>query len=300
LDSTRIAELLQSYTVGLSLPPIIYEQLGAYLQLLLRWNAKTNLSAIRDPEQIVSRHFGESLFAAGVLFGAGTAPASSHNRQLTTDNFRSGAPLIPSVGMSGIQDVGAPSTLSLRVGGNDDLAFPDNRQLTTDNFHSGAPLIPSVGMSGIRHTPHLGTTLADLGSGAGFPGLPIKLAFPTLHVTLIESQNKKATFLKEVIRALQLDGIEVYSGRAERWGKQAEVVTQRAVEKFEAALPIAAGLVHPGGRLCLLIGAGQSKAVKSMTGFEIEVEREMPERPETVVLVGSRGQSAAISDIAEQ
>ena len=67
--------------------------------------------------------------------------------------------------------------------------------------------------------------------------MPIKLAFPALQVTLIESQNKKATFLKEVIRALRLDGIEVYNGRAEQWGKQADVVTMRAVERFEAALP---------------------------------------------------------------
>jgi 16S rRNA (guanine527-N7)-methyltransferase len=220
LESTHIAELLQSYIVGLSLPPIIYDQLGAYLQLLLRWNAKTNLTAIRDPEQIVTRHFGESLFAAGVLFGTGSAAAPSDNRQLTTGN-----------------------------------------------------------------SP---TTLADLGSGAGFPGLPIKLAFPTLHVTLIESQNKKATFLKEVIRALRLDGIEVYSGRAEQWGKQADVVTLRAVEKFESALAVAAGLVANAGRLCLLIAAGQGDAMTSLGEFHIEVEREMPNRPETVVLVGSR------------
>ncbi len=184
VHSSAIAELLTSYTVGLKLPPGIYDHLGAYLQILLRWNAKTNLTAIRDPEQIVTRHFGESLFAAGVLFG----------------------------------------TESLKPG----------------------------------------TTLADLGSGAGFPGIPIKLAFPQLHVTLIESQNKKATFLKEVIRALRLEGIDVYNGRAEQWGKQADVVTLRAVERFDSALPIAAQLLSPNGELCLLIGGAQRKSLGSI------------------------------------
>src|SRR5580704_1127091 len=75
VQSSQIAELLTSYIVGLELPPGIYDQLGVYLEMLLRWNARTNLTGIRDPEQIVTRHFGESLFAAGVLFG--TQPPST-------------------------------------------------------------------------------------------------------------------------------------------------------------------------------------------------------------------------------
>ena len=208
---------------GTDSSPGIYDQLGAYLELLLRWNAKTNLTAIRDPEQIVTRHFGESLFAAGVLFG---------------------------------------------------------------NEPSGAPFKPDFGLSGTEQVPPAVTTLADLGSGAGLPGLPIKLAFPALHVTLIESQNKKATFLKEVIRALRLEGIEVYSGRAEHWGKQTHIVTLRAVEKFESMLPVAASLLRPEGKLCFLIGAGQKKTVTEAFGFSVEVERQIPNRPDFVVLVG--------------
>ena len=247
METARIAELLTSYVVGLTLPPGIYDQLSAYLDLLLRWNAKTNLTAIRDPEQIVTRHFGESLFAAGVLFGKEPSvlglssranpehgrggvegPAVSDNRQLTPDNCTS-----------------------------------DNRQLTADN------------------------SLADLGSGAGFPGIPIKLAFPELHVTLIESQNKKATFLKEVIRTLRLDGIDVYNGRAEQWGKQADVVTLRAVEKFESALTVAAKLVKPGGRLCLLISTGQRMTLVLPSGLRIQVEHSLPCSGNSKVVVGS-------------
>jgi 16S rRNA (guanine527-N7)-methyltransferase len=180
-EIARLRRLLQPFT-GDDLPIACASQLGQYLVLLLRWNARVNLTAVRDPEQIITRHFGESLFASRTLFGCRTAAAVS---------------------------------------------------------------------------------VADVGSGAGFPGLPIKISAPQNTLTLIESQNKKATFLREVVRALSLQDAEVFSGRAEQWKHKADVVTLRAVEKFESVLPIAAGLVADEGRLCLLIGSKQlSKAQK--------------------------------------
>jgi 16S rRNA (guanine527-N7)-methyltransferase len=165
------------------LSPTQLQSISTYIDLLLRWNSRINLTAIRDPEEIVTRHFGESLFA-GIAAGA---PSSSR---------------------------------SVRQGGD----LPD---------------------------------LIDLGSGAGFPGLPIKIWAPHLSVTLIESNQKKATFLREVIRALTLTDINVFSARAEDFPEQAAVVTLRAVEHFESALPVAARLLAPGGRLALLIGQSQ-------------------------------------------
>src|SRR5271169_1524126 len=167
LDAGRIATLLQPFLPDVS--PELAGQLHTYLDLLLRWNARMNLTAIRDPEQIVTRHFGESLFAARVLSDAG--------------------------------------------------AFS----------HSSSP-------------PR---TLVDVGSGAGFPGLPIKLFVPEVRLTLIESQNKKATFLREAIRALDLKDAEVFCGRSESWNRTANVVTMRAVEKFEGALAGMSRLAAP-------------------------------------------------------
>jgi 16S rRNA (guanine527-N7)-methyltransferase len=66
LTEARIAAILQPY-LPVSPNPTLYTQLSVYLDLLLRWNARTNLTAIRDPEEIVRRHFGESLFAASHL-----------------------------------------------------------------------------------------------------------------------------------------------------------------------------------------------------------------------------------------
>ncbi len=189
-----MAELLRPF---LGAPPaLLLEQLQRYLDLLLRWNARVNLTAVRDPEQIVERHFGESLFVA---------------RQLERL-----APFDPKTTASG--DLKAPSSL------------------------------------------------ADVGSGAGFPGIPIKLLQPHLELTLIESQNKKATFLREVLRTLQPDGAQVFCGRAEQWGRCADVVTLRAVEQFERVLPAAASLVQPAGTLCLLIGAGQLPVAYRLLG----------------------------------
>lgn len=116
----------------------------------------------------------------------------------------------------------------------------------------------------------------DLGSGAGFPGLPLKIWVPELPLVLIESQSKKATFLKEVIRKNTLMDINVFSNRAETFVAKppapgshhhpapAALVTMRAVERFADSLPIAASLLAPAGTLTLLIGAAQVSDAASL------------------------------------
>jgi 16S rRNA (guanine527-N7)-methyltransferase len=165
------------------------EQLLAYLELLLKWNAKTNLTAIRDAEQIVQRHFGESLaLASFALEGKSIA------------------------------------------------------------------------------------TAADLGSGAGFPGLPLAIYAPQVRVTLIESQNKKATFLKEVVRSLELQSVIVRNERGESIRERFDLVTMRAVEKFEGALKIAKSLAKPQGRVAMLISANQLEVVQQVCNTECSAQ----------------------------
>jgi 16S rRNA (guanine527-N7)-methyltransferase len=174
LTPDKIATLLTPYLENEGSPEL-YPQLSTYLDLLLKWNARTNLTAIRDPEEIVRRHFGESLFAAR----------------------------------------------------------------------------------------HLGTckTLLDFGSGAGFPGFPIQLLRPELAVTLAESQNKKATFLREVVRTLGVK-TEVWAARVEDMPRERrfEVVTMRAVDDMETALAAAKARITHGGWLAILTTAQQSPA----------------------------------------
>lgn len=63
MEHSALRKLLEPYLGEAPIPEALYGQLSAYLELLLKWNAKTNLTAIRNPEEIVRRHFGESLFA---------------------------------------------------------------------------------------------------------------------------------------------------------------------------------------------------------------------------------------------
>jgi 16S rRNA (guanine527-N7)-methyltransferase len=134
------------------------------------------------------------------------------------------------------------------------------------------------------------STLIDFGSGAGFPGLPIKIIAPHLHVTLVESQQKKATFLREVIRTLKLENATVHAGRAEESSLKSHIVTVRAVERFESALPVAASLLELGGRLALLIGAAQSQIAKdALPQFEWRKPIPIPESRERIALVGIFG-----------
>ncbi len=89
-------------------------------------------------------------------------------------------------------------------------------------------------------------SLCDFGTGAGFPGIVIKIFFPNINVTLIESNNKKCTFLNEVIKELNLNNIKVINTRMELYAKKNresfDIVTCRAVSHLkiisELALPL--------------------------------------------------------------
>jgi 16S rRNA (guanine527-N7)-methyltransferase len=162
LTPDSIAELLDPYVSLPNAPvkgvpteedvwPGIHSQLIIYLELILKWNARINLTAIRTPEEIVRRHFGESLFVGAHLGACGT--------------------------------------------------------------------------------------LLDFGSGAGFPGVPIQLLRPDVQVTLAESHSKKAAFLHEVVRSLNLP-TEVWAGRVESMPavRRFDAVALRAVDEMERAV----------------------------------------------------------------
>jgi 16S rRNA (guanine527-N7)-methyltransferase len=190
LPESRIATLLAPYLGDAPTPATLLPQLSACLDLLLRWNARTNLTAVRDPERIVERHFGESLFCGLQL-----------------------APL---------------------------LSIPDS-------------LFP---------TP----SLLDFGSGAGFPGLPIQLLLPDLHVTLAESQGKKASFLREAVRTLNLPHTTVWASRVEDMPAQQtfSAVTLRAVDNMQLALELARPRVAPNGWLVTLAESASPAATHNI------------------------------------
>jgi 16S rRNA (guanine527-N7)-methyltransferase len=182
LSEVRVRQLLDPFQLCLSADQV--GQLLAYLDLLAQWNQKINLTAIRDPEECVTRHFGQSLYLA-------------------------------------------------------------------------------------RHF-QLSGRLLDIGSGAGFPGLALKIAFPTLRVTLLEPVAKKRAFLKEVARTCSMESVEVRSERLEQFTASAEAAkfdaaTSRAVGQLAKLVPLAAECLKPGGRLFLWVGRQAGIGLREMS-----------------------------------
>ena len=248
----RIAELLEPFLPGAALSVFQLDQISTYIDILTRWNARTNLTAVRTPEEIVTRHFGESLFAASHLFPA---------------HVGTGTPPVP------MKD--APDRGSARgaTGTSGDGQAANGQRLTTNDQRLKT-----------------NDRVIDVGSGAGFPGLPLKIWSPEIALTLIESSHKKATFLREVCRALTLTNVNVFPGRAEDHPPgQADVVSLRAVERFDSVLPVAASLVAPGGRLALLIGRAQVVAAQRLTpAFSWDSPAPVPASISRVLLIGYR------------
>jgi len=118
--------------------------------------------------------------------------------------------------------------------------------------------------------------LVDVGSGAGFPGLALRLAIPGLRVTLVESMGKKARFLEEVTSTLAIDGVEVYNGRAEELARERrdryDVATARAVGALGAVIEYLLPFLRVGGDAIAWKGrlqdelAGARKACASIGG----------------------------------
>ena len=92
-------------------------------------------------------------------------------------------------------------------------------------------------------------TLLDVGSGAGFPGIPLAIVEPTLHVTLLEANGKRISFLREVVKELGLNNVDIIQGRSEELGtrEKYDIVTARAVKELNVLLEIAFYLVKVGG-----------------------------------------------------
>lgn len=164
----------------LGLDAALAEPLARYLALMLRWNAAYNLTAIRDPREMVTKHLLDSL---------AMAPAVA--------------------------------------------ALP---------------------------------TLADLGTGPGLPGIPLAIATPGLRVTLVESNGKKARFMREALRTLGLGNAEVAESRIEALDRpgQFAAITARALATLPQILALGGHLVAPDGVLLAMKGARPDEEIAGL------------------------------------
>ncbi len=181
-------------------------QIQQYIRLLLTWNEHVNLTAIRDPLEILYRHFCESMYAAiSVPLGEGR--------------------------------------------------------------------------------------LADVGSGGGFPGLPLKIIRPQLEVFLVESNAKKATFLAEVIRDLGLAGARVLVSRYEELSEEMaplDWVCSRAVGEFGRFLEWAGSDRIAAKHVVLWIGGRDLEEIQKRRDWEWREPIAVPHSLRRYLLVGAK------------
>lgn len=177
-----------------------------YLSLLLAWNDKVNLTSIRDPLEMLYRHFCESMFAA--------------------------------------------------------IAIPLDRG-----------------------------RLADVGSGGGFPGVPLKIMRPQLDIFLIESNIKKATFLAEVVRDLGLSEIRVLVSRYEELSEEVaplDVVCARAVGEYYQLLAWAGSKGVAAKQAVLWVGGNDLEEIVTIEGWDWRDPIAVPHSLRRFLLVGTR------------
>ena len=152
----------------------------AYLALLARWNATYNLTAIRDPQEMLTKHLLDSLAMQPFVRGL--------------------------------------------------------------------------------------STLADLGTGPGLPGIPLAIATPSLQVTLVESNGKKARFLREAVRQLRLGNVQVAESRIEAFqpGTYFDAITARALATLPLILELGGHLLGGGGRLLAMKGVLPAEEIAAL------------------------------------
>ena len=204
LSSEAIIRAIQTY--GITASARLCDQIRMYIDLLLRWNQKTSLTTVTDPEQVLRFHFGESMLAV--------------------------------------------------------------------------PAVP------IRHG-----RLADVGSGAGFPAVPIRMVSDDLSVILIESNQKKSTFLAEVVRELQLQNVEVRRSRMEDvplGDEPVDFVSARAVKIDDEFLNWSHQALTRNGSLVLWLGEGDATNISKRQGWKWADPIRIPHAERRVILRGTR------------
>jgi len=192
LNEATVRESLEPFGLNLSADQIA--KVITYLELLLRWNEKINLTGIRDAPTCLRRHFGESLY--------------------------------------------------------------------------------------LGRWVELQGRLLDIGSGAGFPGLCLKIIFPRLEVTLLEPVAKKRAFLKEVTRVCALAPVEVRAERLEDFAvgaapREYDAATARAVGHLEVLVPQAARCLGARGALFLWLSRAQASTLGYQRG-DVKRVRSLP------------------------
>ncbi len=134
-------------------------------------------------------------------------------------------------------------------------AITEKEQVFLKHFYDSLTLVKIINLDKVDN-------LCDLGTGAGFPGLVLKIFFPQLKLTLVDALNKRINFLDVVVKELSLENVTLVHARAEEYGKDHrecfDVVTARALSSFSILLEYSASLLKVHGHLIAMRGLDDS------------------------------------------
>jgi 16S rRNA (guanine527-N7)-methyltransferase len=151
-------------------------------------------------------------------------------------------------------------------------------------FHFGESMF---GASGV---PIRKGRLADVGTGAGFPGLALKLLIPSLYLVLIESNAKKASFLSECVRELDLNGVDVFRGRFEDLkplDPMFDFITARALGGYSDLITWSQGQLTPAGSIVLWLGERDAMEIRRASSFSWRSTLPITGSDRRVLLIGT-------------
>ena len=145
-------------------------------------------------------------------------------------------------------------------------AIKEENQVYLKHFYDSLTFVKAIDLKECNN-------LIDIGTGAGFPGMVLKIIYPNLHVTLLDSNNKKINFLQELSNKLSLDKISFFHGRAEDFcvknRESFDVVTARAVSNMTTLTELCMPLVKINGYFIPMKGSNEQEVTDSMDAIEI-------------------------------
>ena len=145
-------------------------------------------------------------------------------------------------------------------------AIKEEDQVYLKHFYDSLTFIKAIDLNKINN-------LIDIGTGAGFPGMVLKIIYPNVSVTLLDSNNKKITFLQELSKKLHLDNINFFHGRAEEFciknRATFDIVTARAVSNMNTLTELCMPLVKLNGYFIAMKGSNEQEVIDSQDAIEI-------------------------------
>jgi 16S rRNA (guanine527-N7)-methyltransferase len=273
--------------LGVTLDAETAARFARYRDLLLAWSARMNLTAVRHPVEIERRLLLDAL---------AMIPALDEMARSIDPGWMDRCVVNRGTGVGSAGDASVAPTSDYRLPQFDDAN-------TIVGATPASPAVPNKDVPPRNDPPPL--TLIDVGAGAGFPGLVLKIARPTLDVTLLDATAKKVAFLDAVICDLDLAGVRAVHGRAEEFGQHAayrgqfDLATARAVAALPVLLEYVVPLLRVGGAALLPKGLHIAPEVRDgrraarLLGAEIVADDPLPVPGTRLVVVRKTAPTSA-------